>query len=329
MNPFVVADIGGTNARFALVTEERINGQPKLQNVKILPGGDFPNFTDALSTYIESLDSIKPSAACIAIASPIEGDAINMTHLPWSFSIKTVQKQFGFEMFEVMNDFNAVAIGTSVALPEDLELIKKGESFPFENRAIIGPGTGLGVSALTYCQQNKKWLPISGLGGHVNLPPVSPFEIEVIKSAMGNMEHVSAEMLISGSGLINLYRAVCKVEGAIATKMTPAELTQSALVGADRMCMRTLETFCSFLGTVAGNVALTFGAKGGVYIAGGIVPRISEYLKNSEFNNRFSSKGVMSEYVNNIPINLIINPHVGLLGAAEFLTVKASSLCSD
>ncbi len=323
MNSFVVADIGGTNARFALVTGERINGQPKLQNVKILPGADFPNFTDALSTYIESLDSIKPSAACIAIASPIEGDAINMTHLPWSFSIKAVQKQFGFKALEVMNDFNAVAIGASVALPENFELIKSGASFPFENRAIIGPGTGLGVSALTYCQQNRKWLPISGLGGHVNLPPVSPFEIEVIKSAMGKMEHVSAEVLISGSGLINLYRAVCKVEGAIATEMSPEELTQSALVGADRMCMRTLETFCAFLGTVAGNVALTFGAKGGVYIAGGIVPKMSEYLKNSEFNNRFSSKGVMSEYVNNIPVNLIVNPHIGLLGAAEFLTAKA------
>lgn len=322
MHPFIVADIGGTNARFALVRTvgDGVQAVSELEQIKILPGADFATFSDALSAYLESLEGPKPLSACIAIASPIDGDEIHMTHLPWSFSIKQIQKQFGFQLFEVMNDFKAVAIGTSVVSSQDLVLVKSGVSGPFENRAIIGPGTGLGVSGLSYVQSTKSWLPISGLGGHVNLPAVNDFECEIIKLVGQKFDHVSAEVLISGSGLVTLYNAICEVEGCEAKTLSPAEVTQEALSESDAQCLLTLETFCAFLGTVAGNVALTFGAKGGVYIAGGIVPRVAYFIKKSPFSDRFVHKGVMSEYLSNIPVNLIVNTHVGLLGAAVWLT---------
>ncbi len=322
MFPFLVADIGGTNARFALVMKPSNGAQPELSHLKIMPGADYPTFFSALTAYIAGLVCDKPKAACIAIASPINGDVIEMTHLPWSFSIEETKKVFGFECFDVMNDFNAVALGVSVLSENDLEMIKSGAEHDYEPRAIIGPGTGLGVSGLTYCPDSERWLPISGLGGHVNLPAATLYESELIAAVMEDLGHVSAELMISGMGLGNLYSAVCKVAGQTPKVLSPAVITANAINETDVNCIKTLECFCAFLGCVAGNLALTFGARGGVYIAGGIVPRFVEFLKDSAFVERFQHKGVMSDYVKNIPVSVITNTRVGLIGAAVWCERK-------
>lgn len=319
MLPYIVADIGGTNARFGLVETLELNGQPSVERIEILPGQDFPSFADALAHYISGLGGVRPTAACIAIASPIEGDWIHMTHLPWAFSIKETKQKFGFKIFDVMNDFKAVAMGVSVTTSNDLTLVKDGVAVPKENKAIVGPGTGLGVSALTFCEASGRWLSISGLGGHVNMPAVSDFEVAVIQAAMKKLPHVSAELLISGTGLPYLHEAVCDVIGEVPCAKTASDITHYALNEKKLTCIKTLDVFSAFLGIIAGNLALTFGARGGVYIAGGIVPRFIEVLKNSDFIKRYENKGVMSDYVKKIPVYVLTNPHNGLVGAAAWL----------
>lgn len=320
MFPMIVADIGGTNARFALATAQ-VGKLFTIENVVILSGGDFDNFSDALAEYITTLGGVKPKAACIAIAGPIEGDVVKMTNLDWEFSQQQIQRDFAFEAFHVINDFAAVAIATSRLGDSDLTLIKNGVTNLEANKAIFGPGTGLGVAGLAYV--DGSWLPIPSEGGHVNIAPATVFEADIIKSCILRHGHVSAEALISGQGFVNLYTAICDVEGKPMKAYEPHDITSQALSASDTLCVKTLETFCAFMGSFAGNLALTYGAKGGVYIAGGIVPRFTDFIKNSAFSPRFCEKGVMSHYVEDIPTYLISYDQVAFLGAAAWLTQKA------
>lgn len=318
MFPYIVADIGGTNARFALATGK--DGQHfKIEHVNILSGSSYPQFSDALQAYIDSLDGVKPMAACVAIAGPISGDEVKMTNLSWSFSKKEIAQKFELEAFDVINDFAAVAVATSRLVPEDLICLKEGNADPKANKAILGPGTGLGVAGLAYGGDDHSWLPIPSEGGHVNMAPATAFEAEVIKAGMHQFGHVSAETFISGPGLVNLYKCVCEVEGIQPKALEPKDVTAGALSGDDLVCVKSLETFCCFLGTVSGNLVLTYGAKGGVYMAGGIVPRFIDFLKASRFSERFSNKGIMSHYVEDIPVNLIGYDQIAFLGAAAWL----------
>ncbi len=316
MFPYIVADIGGTNARFALVTE-KVGDQFTFEHVNILSGADFAQFSDALSAYIESLGGIKPVSACVAIAGPISGDEVKMTNLSWSFSKTAIKQQFDFQSFDVINDFAAVAIATSRLGEQDLIEIKSGKINPAANKAILGPGTGLGVAGLAY--NLGSWLPIPSEGGHVNMAPATAFESDVITAGIKRFDHVSAETFISGPGLVNLYRCVSDVNGTAAESFEPKDVTAGALDASNDICVQTLNTFCAFLGTVSGNLVLTYGGQGGVYLAGGILPRFVDFLKASPFTERFSEKGIMSHYVADVPASLISHPQVAFLGAAAWL----------
>lgn len=316
MFPYIVADIGGTNARFALVTGKQ-GPQFTLEHVNILAGADYLHFEDAVQVYIDSLGGIVPTAACLAIAAPIGGDWVKMTNLPWAFSKLAVQKRFGFEAFDVINDFTAVALSTSRLSSEDVVPIRPGQAVGGATKAVLGAGTGLGVAALV--NAGDRWLPIPSEGGHVNIAPATSFEADVIKAGMQRFGHVSAEIFISGPGLVNLYHSICDVEGAQALVLAPHEITAQALAGENTVCVTTLTTFCSLAGTLAGNVALTYGARGGVYLAGGVMPRLVDFLKASAFSERFASKGVMSHFVETIPVNLITYNQIAFLGAAAWL----------
>ncbi|WP_188149737.1 glucokinase [Teredinibacter waterburyi] len=317
MYPSIVADIGGTNARFALVTGER-EGQFILERIVILNGSDYASFSDALAAYLKTLDaSVKPISACVAIAGPIDGDNVRMTNLNWSFTQSGIREEFGFEKFAAINDFASLAVATSALKPVDLIQIKGGVRDPKGNKAILGPGTGLGVAGLVYA--NGSWLPIPSEGGHVNVAPATALECEVVKAAMEQHGHVSAEVFISGPGFVNLYKALCVVRGEQARVVEPKDITHDALAGTDPVCVETMELFCGFIGSLSGNLALTYGAKGGVYLAGGILPRFVDFVKNSSFNERFSSKGVMSPYVKDIPVDIIGHEQTAFLGAAAWL----------
>lgn len=316
MFPYIVADIGGTNARFALVTDKD-GDQFIIEHVNILSGSNYAQFTDALEAYIASLNGIKPTSACIAIAGPVDGDLVKMTNLPWSFSKQEIKKQFDLQSFEVINDFAAVAIASSRLTPENLISIKSGTINPTANKAVLGAGTGLGVAGLAH--NAGAWLPISSEGGHVNMAPATVFEAEVITAAIKRYGHVSAENFLSGPGLVNLYTSICDVQGAAIQSFEPKDVTAKALDNSDEQCRQTLSTFCAFLGTVSGNLTLTYGAKGGVYVAGGIVPRFIDFLRESDFIARFSEKGIMSHYVEDVPVNLIAYEQTAFLGAAAWL----------
>ena len=259
MFPFLVADIGGTNARFALVTGKS-NGQFVFDHIQVLPTQDHPTFESAFQAYLDCAPQ-KPTAACIAIAGPVNGDHIKMTNLSWEFTGVELSRTFGLTKTLLMNDFAAVAAACSQMTAEHLETVKPGTPNPTGNKAVYGPGTGLGVAGLV--NANGQWLPVPAEGGHVNIAPANAYEAEVIKAAMAEHGHVSAETFISGPGLVNLYKAVCSVENAAAKDYEPADVSQKGVSGEDTLCAKALELFVSFAGSFAGNLALTYGATGG------------------------------------------------------------------
>lgn len=329
MFPFIVADIGGTNARFCLVTGHR-QQQFDFAQAKTLSGKDFSSFSSALRAYIDGLDGPPPRAACVAIAGPIGGDQVSMTNLDWRFSQNEIRAQFGFNCFCVINDFAAQAIACSLLDAASLLNVKAGESNSRSNKVVLGPGTGLGVAGLIYNADDAQggpgsWLPVASEGGHVNLAPVTDLEADVIKAGIAEFGHVSAEVFISGPGLLNVYHMLAKVKGQAPEALRPRDITAKAAAGGNELCEQTCQLFFSFLGNVAGNLALTYGAKGGVYIGGGILPKISELLTASRFVQRFESKGIMSRYVSDIPVNVIVHKQPAFVGAAAWLVQFSSS----
>lgn len=316
MYPYIVADIGGTNARFALVTGKTQNNF-LIDHIQVLNAREYPSCAAALRAYLGKIGGIKPLSACLAIAGPVVGDLVRMTNLSWEFSCVAMAKEFGFRHFIAMNDFAAVAAACSELTDEHLITVKPGMEERNATKAVFGPGTGLGVAGLVNHQ--GQWLPVPCEGGHVNLAAATEFEADVIKAAMVHHGHVSAEVFLSGPGLVNLYKAICAVRGQRPAEMTPAAISTAALDESDPLMMQTLSTFCSLLGSFAGNLALTYGAKGGIYLAGGILPRFSDYLVRSDFNQRFANKGVMSHFVETIPAKLIMHPETAFVGAAAWL----------
>ncbi len=316
MYPYLVADIGGTNARFALVTGKK-DQQFTFEHIRILDAKGFASLSDAVRHYLASAGDLQPSAMCIALAGPVTGDLVRMTNLSWEFSCSSVSREFGVTDFLAINDFAAVAAACGQITADHLVTIKTGESNHQATRAVFGAGTGLGVAGLLH--HNGRWLPNPSEGGHINIAPATPFEAEVVKAAMAQWGHVSAERFISGPGLVNIYHAICAVRSATARALQPADITKAALAGEDELCTETLSTFCSFAGSFAGNLALTYGAKGGVFMAGGVMPRFVEFLQASSFAERFADKGVMSHYVKTIPAYLITHPETAFVGAAAVL----------
>ncbi|HEY7772815.1 MAG TPA: glucokinase [Marinagarivorans sp.] len=316
MFPYVVADIGGTNARFALVTGKE-GSLYTLEHLHILKGKDYPTLEDAISTYLAMLDNVQPTAMCAAIAGPVLGDRVQMTNLSWGFSCSEVAAKFGLSAFVAMNDFAAVAAGIPLMGRDHLVTLKEGTPQLNCNKAVFGPGTGLGVAGAI--RHKSLWLPNPCEGGHINIAPSSAFEADIIKAAIAHHGHVSAETFISGPGLVNLYKAICEVEGNTAAHYEPADVTTKALDGSDPACVTTLNTFCSLLGSFAGNLALTYGATGGIYLAGGILPRFQDFVIKSDFAAKFAHKGPMSRYVENIPAYLVTHKELAFNGAAAWL----------
>lgn len=322
MYPYLVADIGGTNARFAIVTGKEA-GHYQFQHITKLNGRDYSSFSAALRSYLDGLEVESPRNACVAVAGPIDDNSIKMTNLPWAFSTAGLTEEFSFGTVELMNDFAALAVSTSELVESQMLLVKPGEAQARSSKAILGPGTGLGVAQLV--NASGVWQPIASEGGHVNLSPATALECEVIAAGMKRYGHVSAEVFISGPGLVNLYSALADVRGEQAVFTEPQQVSSAAMAGDDRLSRESLELFCSFLGDFSGNLALTYGAKGGVYLAGGILPRFVDFFCNSDFVARFSEKGIMSDYLTDIPVNLIGYEYAALLGAAAWLDQKVTA----
>lgn len=313
--PWLVADIGGTNARMGLVTE--VGGT--VQQVRKLTVADHARPELAVQAYLAELAQLQgdtyraPRRAALAVATAVGADEVAFTNSHWCFSRSGLQAALGLERLLVLNDFEALALSLPRLAP--VQLRPHGAQPKAEGTlAVIGPGTGLGVAGVV--QTRHGWLALPGEGGHATLAPTDAFESQVLAQARQAYAHVSAERLLSGIGLPVLHQAVAGVMGQAAETLGAEQIVERGLDQSCAVCSRTIDTFCALLGSFAGSVALTLGARGGVYIGGGIVPRLGERFFSSRFRERFEAKGRFQGYLQAIPTALITDTLAALTGSA-------------
>jgi glucokinase len=308
--PRLLADVGGTNARFALETAPL-----RFEAVAVLACADYPSLGAAMQAYLAGVAARHPDPilhAAIAIANPVDGDRVCMTNHHWSFSTAEMREQLGLDTLVVVNDFTALAMALPHLAPD--QRVQVGGGLPLAGRTLglVGPGTGLGVSGLV--PAGGRWVALASEGGHAGFAPGDEHEDAIVRQLRERFGHVSAERLLSGPGLELIYNCVTgQVLGA-------AEITRRAVDGSCADCARSVDVFFGALGSVAGNVALTLGATGGVYIGGGIVPRLGALFERSPFRARFEAKGRLSAYVARIPTYLITEQYPAFLGASAILS---------
>jgi glucokinase len=309
----LVADIGGSNARFGLVRAVGV-----MTSARVYAVAEYPSLEEAIAHYLsEEAQAVRPTQAVIAVAAPVAGDAVALTNHPWAFSSGKLREHFNFKRLRVINDFVANALAVPHLIEADLLKIGQGHAAKDAPIGVIGPGTGFGVSALIHAAGDV-W-PIETEGGHVTMAPADAQESAVLDHMRQRFDHVSAERILSGPGLVNLYETLCTLAGVHAASLTPAEITDPRTWTVDSYAHEATTMFCAMLGTLAGNLALTFGARGGIYIVGGIVPSLGSIFVESEFRTRFEAKGRFRDYLAAIPTYVIRHPLPALLGAAALL----------
>lgn len=315
----IVADIGGTNARFAIARPEA--GGYKLESVKVVDCRRFANFEEALGHWLEGLDQPLPDKACVAAAGPVEkvegGEKVYMTNLGWTIESAPLPGKFGLARLDLINDFAALALSLPRLTAEDYTVVRDQPRLPNAAMAVIGPGTGLGVGGLA--ADNGHYHVLDGEGGHSNLAAATARELELLQILIRDQQPVFNEWVLSGRGLVNLYRAVCELNGQPAQDLTPPDLSARGLDNSDPMCRETLLDFLNFLGNAAGDVALYLGARGGVFLGGGILPRIAELLPESQFEERFLNKGRVHGWMESVPVYALNAGYQALIGAAAQL----------
>ena len=310
---WLVGDIGATNARFGLMSPQRV-----LLHNRTFACVAYPTIEDALTLYLSERGGLPtPRLGALAIASAITGDRVSMTNHPWRFSVSALRAHLGFERLEVINDFTAVALALPYLGEEDRLAIGGGSPAAGAPLGVLGAGSGLGISGIV--PAGERWIPLTGEGGHATMAPADERESAVLDHLRGQLDHVSAERLLSGPGLINIYNSLAALDGVPAHGYTAPQITDPAIGAADPLCRESVRLFCAMLGTVAGNLALTLGARGGIYIAGGIVPRLGRSFVESPFRERFEAKGRMRPYLAAIPTYVITHPFPAFVGCAALL----------
>ena len=314
-----LADLGGTNVRFALVPA----GQSKLESVAKFANQDYQSFEEAALSYLAEAGKPALSRACIAVAAPIRGDEIQLTNYTWHLSAKTLQRRLGLNQLLFVNDYHALAMALPDIQPS--EIIPIGDfniCHPDEPRLVVGPGTGLGVCGLF--RTNEHDVPMSGEGGHMFFPTRTKQELELIQIVFPESFGTSAESLLNGRGLQRLHTGMAKLAGRPVKPMLAEDITQQALAGQSE-CIETLNLYCKFLGRITGDYALAYGATGGVFLGGGILRNFPEFLQASSFRREFEDKGVMLDYLQDIPTFLITAPDKTLWGAYKWLRQGGTS----
>jgi glucokinase len=312
--PRLLGDIGGTHARWAWQPHA---GAP-LQDHAALPCAASATLFESAARYLSASHHVRPASAGIGVAAVVAGDRVNMTNGSWSFSIAELERALGLERCLVINDFTALALSLTELQPSDLRPMGGAAPVRGAPMALLGPGTGLGVSGLLP-SANNAWSALSGEGGHVTLAATSDLEAEVLSQMRRRFGHVSAERVLSGSGLVNLHDALCRLAGVVAQPLAPADVSAAAIAGTDPQCVEAARLFASFLGNVAGNLALTLGARGGVYIAGGVVPHLGPAFDAEIFRRQFENKGRFAAYLKPVPVWLITATTPALIGASRAL----------
>jgi glucokinase len=309
----LLADIGGTNIRFALVPE----GGSEPQQVVNMLCADFRGLEEAARHYLSEAGVASVAEAAFDVATAVTGDFIKLTNSPWAFSIEQTRRAMGLQRLIVINDFTALALSLPYIQPSALRKIGGGAGISAAPFALIGAGTGLGVSALI--ASDLRWIPIQGEGGHTAFSPMDEREDGVLALLRERYGHVSTERVCSGPGLVNLYESLCALDHVAVKALKPEQVAEAGLSASDPQCAEALQMFCAILGTAAANLVITLGARGGLYIGGGIVPRLGDYFIDSPFRARFEHKGRFSKYLAEVPAWVILAENPALLGLAGAL----------
>ncbi len=315
-----VADVGASNARFAVVTRDgRLHAQ------RILSCDDYASLTDAAKAYLASLTLTEPpTRAAVALATPILGDEVALTNRPsWSFSISALQRCLELQRLVVINDFTALALSLPLLRDNETTLLSPPEAEvsaePAAPIALLGPGTGLGVSGLVP-DGSGGWLPLASEGGHRDLAAGSEREWRILGVLRREFGTVSAERVLSGPGLVRLYRAICDLDGTAPEAMRPVEVTLRSRLS--EQAREAVEVFASLLGAVAGDLVLTLGARGGLFVGGGVLPHMGAAFRRDLFWTRYADKGRFRGYLESVPVRLVVHPTPALLGLAWSLCGK-------
>lgn len=315
----LVADIGGTNARFALASltpgSKTIEANAvQISDYAAFPCAEFNNPLDLILRYLENHQDTKLDAACLAVAGPVRGNSAYLTNLGWDIDGDEVGADLVLNNVVIANDFQALA--RSVTALDKNALLGLHDTEPVSDPgpvAVMGPGTGFGLSLVLIRRNSVAVIPTEG--GHASFVPHGELETAVWNEVHKSMGRVTVETLMSGIGLLRIYRAICSLRGLTPLNYEPSTISQLALDGSDPACVDTLSVFCSMLGGVAADVALTQGATGGVFLGGGILPKISDFVQKSRLMESFLDKPPMEGFVAKIPVNLIIDPEAALVGA--------------
>lgn len=312
----VLADIGGTYARFALARAG------ELGSILTLRTAEYERAGAAMRAFLDrARPPSPPQAAALACAGPVEDGRVQLTNGDWRIDAEEIGSELGFEEVLLVNDFASVAWSVPCLRPADLHPVGAGRAVERAPAVVLGPGTGLGVAG--YLPHDGAEAVVVGEGGHVTLAAVTDREAEVLAAARDELGHVSAERLLSGDGLVRLYRILASLDGVEAPARSAGEITDAAAAQDSSLCRAAFDMFCEMLGTVAGDLALTFGARGGVYIAGGIVPKTRDAFAASRFRPRFEAKGRFRDYLARIPTSIVMHPEPAFLGLMRLIGATA------
>ncbi|WP_341312923.1 bifunctional transcriptional regulator/glucokinase [Paraburkholderia sp. IMGN_8] len=316
--PRLLADIGGTNARFALET-----GPGEITSVQVYPCADYPGVTDVIKKYLKDTKIGRVNHAAIAIANPVDGDQVSMTNHDWSFSIEATRRALGFDTLLVVNDFTALAMALPGLTDTQRVQVGGGSRRPNSVIGLLGPGTGMGVSGLI--PADDRWIALGSEGGHATFAPADEREDIVLHYARKKWSHVSFERVAAGPGIEVIYRALAgRDKKRVAASVDTGEVVKRALEG-EPLAAESVDVFCGILGTFAGNIAVTLGALGGIYIGGGVVPRLGEFFARSSFRKRFEAKGRFEAYLQNVPTYVITAEYPAFLGVSAILAEQLSN----
>lgn len=310
--PRLLADIGGTHARFALAAADGA-----LTASMVLPCADHPTFESAIRHYLAAQESPAVRDAAIAIANPVDGDAIRMTNHHWAFSIEATRRALGFDTLLLLNDFTALALALPLLDARELLPIGGGARRPDMTIGLVGPGTGLGVSGLVRC--GPRWQALASEGGHTSFAPVDDREAAILTVVRRDFPHVSSERLISGPGLVLIHDALRVLQGLPKQPITPAAIAAAAQSADCAICVETAEAFSGMLGSFAGSLALTLGAFGGIYLGGGVIAGLGSAFDRDFFRSRFEAKGRFAGYLARIATVQITAVNPALRGVAAAL----------
>ena len=310
--PVLIGDIGGTNARFALIADPEAPWE-RLPDVLTV---DHPTIEEAIEEAILARTALRPKTAILALAGPISGEAVGLTNCDWIFEPRKLIPRFGLSTMILLNDFEALSLCLPGLGPRDVDPIGGGRALPERPRVVVGPGTGLGAGALVHAR--GAWIPVPGEGGHIDLGPVTDRDFELWPHLEKSFGRFSAETLLCGPGLMRVYRGVASLQKREARFATPAEVTTAGLAGDDPTSVEALDFFVTHLGRLAGNLAVVFVATGGVYLAGGISTKIAPALKSGAFRAAFVAKDPHRHIMEEMMTAIIVKPDPALSGIADF-----------